>query len=96
MKLIIAIVHDEDVNRILDEFSDNNLRITKMSTTGGFLKLGNTTLLSGVENHELHTAIQIIANNSQRKQQVENNSSSKLTIGRATIFVVDVERFEKY
>ena len=49
MKLLIAIVQDADVNFLMDALTDNGYRVTRLSTTGGFLKKGNTTLLIGVE-----------------------------------------------
>lgn len=109
MKLIIAIVHDQDAGKIIDEFSDNNLKITKMSSTGGFMQAGNTTLLSGVEDDEVGRAVKIIEDNSESRQEIVKNKShkkhfikqkeneeSKVSVGRATIFVTDIERFIKF
>ena len=48
MKLIIAIVQDEDAGRLVSELMDNGFGVTKLATTGGFLRAGNTTLLIGV------------------------------------------------
>lgn len=49
MKLIICIVQDQDSGALIDELTDGGFRITKLASTGGFLKAGNTTLLAGVE-----------------------------------------------
>ena len=49
MKLILAIVQDKDANILSNEFIDANIRATKLSTTGGFLKSGNSTFIVGVE-----------------------------------------------
>lgn len=49
MKLVIAIVHDEDANKLVDKLNESHFRVTKLASTGGFLKSGNTTLLTGVE-----------------------------------------------
>ena len=49
MKLIIAIVQDEDSEEVLEALTEENYRVTKLATTGGFLKSGNTTLLVGIE-----------------------------------------------
>lgn len=48
MKLVIAIVQDEDASRLVGKMMDSGYRVTKLATTGGFLKAGNTTLLTGV------------------------------------------------
>lgn len=49
MKMIIAIVQDQDSQELADKLVENNFRATKLATTGGFLRAGNTTFLSGVE-----------------------------------------------
>ena len=49
MKLILAIVQDKDANILSNEFIDANIRATKLSTTGGFLKSGNTTFIIGLD-----------------------------------------------
>ena len=45
MKLVLAIVQDDDAIDLIEELTDNNFRVTKLATTGGFLKSGNTTLI---------------------------------------------------
>lgn len=49
MKLIIAIVQDEDTSRLVNQLMKNGYGVTKLATTGGFLRAGNTTLLIGVD-----------------------------------------------
>ncbi|MFL6516563.1 MAG: cyclic-di-AMP receptor, partial [Bacillus sp. (in: firmicutes)] len=49
MKLIIAVVQDQDSNRLSKALVDNNFRATKLASTGGFLKSGNTTFMIGTE-----------------------------------------------
>ena len=53
MKMIIAIVQDDDALDLVDELTERNFRVTKLATTGGFLKSGNTTLLMGVEKEKV-------------------------------------------
>ncbi|MCE3399510.1 cyclic-di-AMP receptor, partial [Staphylococcus aureus] len=48
MKMIIAIVQDQDSQELSDQLVKNNFRATKLATTGGFLRAGNTTFLCGV------------------------------------------------
>ena len=49
MKLVIAIVQDEDSENLIRSLNENNFKVTKISSTGGFLKAGNVTILSGIE-----------------------------------------------
>ena len=46
MKLIVAIVQDQDVNALMDSLTEKKYRVTRLSSTGGFLKSGNTTSVS--------------------------------------------------
>ena len=48
MKLIVAIVQDEDAGRLVSALMDKGFGVTKLATTGGFLRAGNTTLISRV------------------------------------------------
>ena len=49
MKLIFAVVHDDDTNKAVRHLNEKRYRVTKLSSTGGFLRKGNTTLMIGVE-----------------------------------------------
>ena len=79
---------------------------TRLSTTGGFLLAGNVTLLIGVEEERVQPAIDLIREQSHsRKQMVPAITEMsygfmpampvEVTVGGATVFVVDVERFER-
>ena len=57
MKLIVAIVQDEDAGRLVSALMDKGFGVTKLATTGGFLRAGNTTLISGVEDDKLQDAL---------------------------------------
>ena len=60
MKLIVAIVQDEDAGRLVSALMDKGFGVTKLATTGGFLRAGNTTLISGVEDEKLDAALAVI------------------------------------
>ena len=60
MKLIIAIVQDEDASRLVGQLMNDGFGVTKLATTGGFLRAGNTTLLVGVNDDRFQTAMDII------------------------------------
>ena len=53
MKLIIAIVQDEDSTDVIEALTEEDYRVTKLATTGGFLKSGNTTLMVGIEEEKV-------------------------------------------
>lgn len=90
MKLIIAIVQDKFVNNLIKEFLEVDIRITKLSSTGGFLKEGNTTFLIGVEDDNVELAKNIIKN--AVKSEVIDEDHEKLTVRGAHLFVIDVDK----
>lgn len=108
MKLVFAVIHDEDGHKVMDELNKNGFSVTKLCSTGGFLRSGNTTLLTGVEEDKVKDVIEIIEKKSKSRKQVINSSMTpngingmfmpypvEVVVGGATIFVLDVERFEK-
>ena len=111
MKLIIAIVQDEDAGHLVTALMEEGFGVTKLATTGGFLRSGNTTLISGVEDHLLHKAIGTIKKICHSHEQVTTTAATpvgtsgvgdsfvpypeRVTVGGATIFVLDVDRVIK-
>lgn len=108
MKLVIAIVHDDDAGELISTLSEKGHGMTKLATTGGFLKSGNTTLLIGVEKEKLDEVIELIKDICKTRKGAISPPSPvlgatgvyvpspiEITIGGATVFVLDVDRFEK-
>ncbi len=109
MKLIVAIVQDVDAGRVLEGLAAEGFRSTKISSTGGFLFRGNTTILVGVEDHRVDVVRRILGKCCQTRREFVSpvmpmsEAASALNwvepleveIGGATIFVLDVERFEQ-
>ena len=106
LKLILAIINSDDANAVLDALTDNGFSVTKLSSTGGFLKVGNTTFITGVDDARVDDVIKIIRSKSNRRTQSVPNATSlessvysalpfEITVGGATIFVLNVDRFEK-
>jgi uncharacterized protein YaaQ len=85
MKLIIAILRDEDCERISHALVTAGFRVTQIASTGGFLRRGSTTLMIGVEEEKLDQAIQIIQDNTSPQDDT--------TQRKATLFVLNVLNF---
>ena len=109
MKLIIAIVQDEDASRLVSSLMAEGYGVTKLATTGGFLRSGNTTLLIGVDNDKLDSAMAIVEKVCKSRKQVATAPSPisgttgvyvpypiEVMVGGATIFILDVENFVKF
>lgn len=105
MKLIIAIINHDDAGAVTQNLSRKGFSSTRLSTTGSFLLAGNVTLLIGVEEEKVQTVIDLIREFSHsRKQMIPSTTEMsygyipsmpvEVTVGGATVFVVDVDRFE--
>ena len=106
MKLITAIVNKEDSKNVCNELIKAKFYVTRLATTGGFLMAGNVTILVGVDEEKVQTVIDIIKEQSHsRKQMIPTTTEMsygyypsmpvEVVVGGATIFVVDIERFER-
>ncbi|MDD3429117.1 MAG: cyclic-di-AMP receptor [Oscillospiraceae bacterium] len=106
MKMITAIVNKEDSGAVCNALTKGGFSVTKLSTTGGFLMAGNMTLLIGTEDEKVDEAIELIASCSRQRTEVVPSTANygigvtttyplQVTVGGATIFVTNVERFEK-
>lgn len=106
MKLVIAIVNNDDSHTVQTEITKAGFQVTKLSTSGGFLRAGNVTFLCGVEDEKVGDLVEIISKYSrQRKQAVQPSTTFlseafltmpvEVTVGGATVFVLDVEQFYK-
>ena len=93
MKLIIAIVQDEDSSKLLSKLMQIGLSATKLATTGGFLKAGNTTLLLGVEEERIQDALKIIESVCKSRKQISTAPSALvggMTHGEYSSFPIEV------
>lgn len=109
MKLIVAIVQDEDASRLVNKLMESGFYATKLATTGGFLKAGNTTLLIGVEDDRVSGAMNVIEHVCKSRKQMTSASTStsgasgggyspypvEVTVGGATVFILTVDQFVK-
>ena len=106
MKLVLAIVGNDDSAMVSAALTKEGFSVTKLATTGGFLKKGNTTFIVGTEDEKVDQVISIIASQSRRRTQLVPSTTTmdigvysafpvEVTIGGSTIFVLNVDRFEK-
>lgn len=80
MKLIVAIIQEKDEKKLSQAFLDNDIRATKLSSTGGFLRAGNVTYLIGIEEEKVEDVLDVIRISSQTREQFVS-SSGNLDIG---------------
>jgi len=108
MKMVIAVVHDHDAHGLMNALSKKGFKATKMASTGGFLREGNTTFMIGMDSEHLDEVIEIIKENCKSRKKtvapmspVANSLESyysfpmEVQIGGATVFIMDVEKYMK-
>ena len=109
MKLIIAVVQDKDSNRLSNALVGEGIRATKLASTGGFLRAGNTTFMIGIEDERVEDVMRIIRNNCKIRDQLVTPVSPmsgstdsympfpvEVQVGGAAVFIMPVERFEHF
>ncbi|HJC06704.1 MAG TPA: cyclic-di-AMP receptor [Candidatus Enterocloster excrementipullorum] len=109
MKMIYAIVRNDNEDDVVSQLTQHHYSVTRLSTTGGFLRKGNTTLMIGAEDEKVDEVISLIKQECGQHQKLTVNmpyiSGTSMVnyatmpmhveVGGATIFVVNVERYEK-
>lgn len=110
MKLITAIINKKDAFCVCDSLTEAGFFFTKLATSGGFLKEGNTTLLIGVDDEKVHDALEVIRLHCLKRTEAApmmmgaeasniaafSYTAPQIVVGGATVFVTSVEQFEKY
>jgi len=86
MKLMTIIIQDKDSDRVLEALVGMGFTITRLASTGGFLRKGNVTLLLGLESNQVETVISILKNRCTAHEPNRN---------AATIFVLDMPEYMK-
>lgn len=112
MKMIMAILHKDDEMDTIDELNRNKFFVTKLSTTGGFLKNKNTTIMIVTEDKDVEQVLGIIKENSGERKTITYTNPGLVSgkgcintvasvpinvhVGGSTVFVMNVEQFEKF
>jgi uncharacterized protein YaaQ len=104
----MAIVQDEDAFHLIDLLNAKGFSVTKLASTGGFLRSGNTTFISGVPEERLPDFVNIIERKCRSRRQIasvnamnSNNSEGftpyplEVTVGGANVFILNIEEFRK-
>jgi uncharacterized protein YaaQ len=108
MKLVVAIVHNEDAGVLVDALLEREYRATRLHSSGGFLKQSNATVIVGVDDAQVDEVISIVRENCNARTQIVNPMPPimepgeffmpyplEVEVGGATVFVLPVDRFER-
>ncbi len=109
IKLVLAIVQEKDAGRLIDTLTEDGVNATVLASTGGFLREGNSTILIGVEDTQVDQVMKTIERSCHRREQfvspmppaVEPVDSYvtypvKVEVGGAIVFVLQVERMDRF
>ena len=106
MKMLLAIINYDDSQSVIAALTKEGFSVTRLATTGGFLKSGNVTVLIGLDESRLDDAFQIIRDHCRKRKQIVPTTTElgmgffptmpvQVEVGGATGFVLGVERLEK-
>lgn len=107
MKLIIAVVQDYDADRLLRAVTAADFRATRIASVGGFLRMGNATILMCLPDEDVRTCLDIVARSCRSRVEVAADSASaefvdwfpagihEVTVGGAVVFTINVARYER-
>jgi uncharacterized protein YaaQ len=108
VKLVVAVVHSDDAGPCVTALTDSGFECTRLNTSGGFLQKGNATLLVGVADEQVDDVIDVLRSHARDRNEYMNPIPPmaepaelfvpfpvEVQIGGATVFVLDVARFEK-
>lgn len=108
MKLLLAIVNNDDSAKASSALTDAGFSVTRLSTTGGFLMVGNTTFLIGTTDEGAQKALEILKKYCTSRRRIQPSTSTfgvgmgnmslneEIKVGGATVFVLDVAQMEKF
>jgi uncharacterized protein YaaQ len=107
MKLVIAVVQDLDADDVVEAITAAGYRVTRVASTGGFFRQGNTTLLCGVQDDQVPALTALLRRTCKRRSRmmpIAPHSAEhpmtvgayvEVTVGGAAMFVLDVDHFEQ-
>ncbi|MCO6541495.1 MAG: cyclic-di-AMP receptor [Lactobacillus sp.] len=108
MKLVIAFVQDKDCNKLTRALNKAQFRSTRLATTGGFLKSGNSTLILGIEDEQVDDVLTIIKEHSHTRKEFSTSSMAtnmlgempnhpiEVVVGGATVLIAPLEKMVRF
>ncbi len=111
-KLILAVISEDDYEAVIAKLQEEGFIATKLSSSGGFLRKKNYTVMIGVDEENRPKVIEILKENSSRRKQkirrmpmpiagvrsMDSGASVEMEIdvGGVTVFTLPLDSIEKY
>jgi len=93
-KLIISVVQNDDADNVVDALLENEFRATRLASTGGFLRKGNTTLMIGADETDVDRVLDLIRANARSGASPSDDANAPVPAA-ATVFVIDLEEYQR-
>ena len=93
-KLVIAVIQNEVADLVVDALLEADFRTTRLASTGGFLRRGNTTLMIGAEEDQVNLVLDLIKQ-SARSGMAPNETNEGSPASAATVFVLALEEYQR-
>jgi uncharacterized protein YaaQ len=94
-KLIIAVVQNEDADGVVDALLEGDFRATRLASTGGFLRRGNTTLMIGADEDQVDHVLDLIRRHARSGAVPQDEASTATPPAAATVFVLDLDEYQR-
>jgi uncharacterized protein YaaQ len=96
VKLTLTVVRNEDADAVVEALITNGFYVTRLPSTGGFLRAGNTVLLTGLEDDRLDEMVETVKGRTRlRVQPPTSSAEEEVTVSRAVVFVLGLEELRK-
>jgi uncharacterized protein YaaQ len=95
MKMMIVIIKDNEADALTRALTSAEYRVTRIASTGGLLHSGVATLLMGVDDEKVDSAMALVRETVAASGRRPERTTGELGEKRATVFVVPVSRFEQ-
>jgi uncharacterized protein YaaQ len=105
-RLLTAVIQIQDLDKAVRALNKAGFIATQISSTGGFLGRRNVTLLIGLEAGQEESVVKSLSKSCRRRIEYIATPlegvpfhmplSTPVTVGGATVFTIDVERYEEF
>lgn len=111
-KLVMAVLQESDYDTTVSTLNSHNIFVTKLSSSGGFLKKKNVTIMIGVDVEQLEDVLSILKSCAGHRKEIVYTMTAtapsahcagstpaipiQVDTGGATVFVMDLDSLEKF
>jgi len=107
MKLILAVIQNEDEDALTEAMEMEGMSVTRIGSSGGFLRASNVTLMMAVENQQVERVLALLGKHCKRRTKHMHPwmpsmearerflGAIPVEVGGAAVFILSLEHMEK-